>query len=84
MTDTVDIQVLANTTMRYHVRLQNRSDSTGESAVVKVDKSTLTGPLKGVEPGSLVLEEAEGSVQGFASVRLDWDHDTNDELATFS
>ena len=84
MADTVDTQVLFNGLNQYVVRIQNRSDGTGESGVVKVDKSTLTGPNVGVEPGRLALEEIRWAVQGFASVRLDWDHTTDDELMTLS
>jgi hypothetical protein len=84
MADTVDTIVLANTNRYYAIHIQNRSDGTGESNVVKVDKSTLTGPISGVEPGSLVLLEARWSIQGFASVRLNWDHTTDDEIMTLT
>ena len=84
MADTVDTQVLFNGLNQYAVRIQNRSDGTGESGVIKVDKSTLTGPIVGVEPGRLALEEIRWAVQGFASIRLDWDHTTDDELMTLS
>lgn len=84
MADVVDTIVLANTINRYSVRLTNVSDATGESAVVKVDKSGLTGPLRGVEPGSLTLEEARWSIQGFTSVRLFWDHTADDEMMVLS
>jgi hypothetical protein len=83
MTDTVDTIVVTNTRRKYAVRLTNRSDSTGESAVVKVDKSALTGP-DGTEPSKLVLEEAEWNVQGFSYVTLLWDHTTDDEMAVLS
>lgn len=82
MADTVDTQVLYNTNNMYAIRIQNRSDGTGESGVVKVDKSTLTGPIAGIEPTKLALERVRWAVQGFASVRLDWDHTTDDELMT--
>lgn len=83
--DTVDTQVIFNGNNRYIIHLQNRSvDGAGESDVIKVDKSTLSGPIPGVVPGSLVLEEVRWAVQGFASVRLNWDHTTDDELLTLS
>jgi len=78
MADTVDSIVLRNGRNRYAVRLTNVSDGTGESAVVKIDKSTLTGP-DGTEPSVLVIEEVEWSIQGFTSVRLLFDHTTDDE-----
>ena len=78
MADTVDTQVLFNGTRRYVVRLTNISDGTGESAVVKIDKSTLTNG-NGTEPGKLSIVEAQWAIQGFASIRLLWDHTTDDE-----
>lgn len=63
MADSVKINVLSNTAKRYKVQLLNLSDGTGESAVTKIDKSTLTG-LNGLEPGSLVLEGVEGESSG--------------------
>ena len=83
MTDVVDTIVLANTVVKYSVRLTNVSDATGESAVVKVDKSTLTGPTT-AEPGSLALESVRWAIQGFTSVRLLWDHTTDDEIMVLS
>lgn len=80
MADTVDTVVIANTTVIHESRITNVSDGTGESAVIKVDKSTLTGPQPGVEPGSLALESIRWSIQGFSSVRLFWDHTTDDEI----
>lgn len=83
MADVVDTQVIADTAMRHVVRITNRSDGTGESSVVKVDKSGLTGPIAGVEPGSLVLEQIQGNVDGM-QVQLNWDHDTDDEIVTLA
>jgi hypothetical protein len=53
------------------------------SAVVKSDISTLTGP-NGSAPSSQVVEWIEYDVQGFTSVRLDWDATTDDEIAVLS
>lgn len=78
MTDVVDSIVLESTIQRYVVRLTNVSDSTGESAVAKVDKSTLVAS-NGLEPRDLIIDEIEWSIQGFTSVRLFWDHTTDDE-----
>lgn len=79
MADTVGTDVLFNGTRKYIVRLTNISDGTGESAVVKVDKSTLTNG-NGTEPGKLSLVYAEWSISGFSSVKLLFDHTTDDEL----
>lgn len=80
MADTVDSLVVHAGRRRRTVRFTNRSDGTGESAVVKVDKSALTG-LDGTEPSKLVVEKIQYSIEGM-SVRLDWDHDTDDEVVT--
>src|SRR3990167_9422327 len=82
MVDTVDSIVIYSSPRRYVVRLTNISDGTGESAVAKVDKSTLTGP-DGTEPGRLMAERIEYDCGGM-QVRLFWDHDTDDELAVLS
>lgn len=79
MADTVDSQVVFSGPRRYVVKLTNISDGTGESAVVKVDKSALTGPAGGA-PGRLVLEEISWDIQGFTSIRLHWDATTDDEI----
>ena len=79
MADTVDTIVQFSGGRRYNVRLTNVSDGTGESAVIKVDKSTLLNAV-GLEPGALNLESVQWSIQGFTSVRLFWDHTTDDEM----
>lgn len=81
MADTVDSLVVFSGNNRYVVRLTNISDGTGESAVIKVDKSALIGPDGVNPPGRLVLEEVQWSIQGFSSVRLAWDHTTDDEIS---
>jgi hypothetical protein len=79
MADSVDSLVVHNGKRNLIVRLTNASDGTGESAVVKVDKSAYTGP-NGREPGRLVVKKIEGTCDGM-QVRLFWDHDTDDEIA---
>jgi len=81
--DVVDSIVLHNGTRKYVIRLTNASDSTGETGVTKVDISGLTGP-NGSSPTRTVIEEIEYDVQGFSSVRLYWDHTTDDEIAMLS
>ncbi len=78
MADAVDSLVLVNQPPYYTIRLTNVSDGTGESAVVKVDKSGLTD-LAGLEPIALDLIGVEWDVGGMA-VRLFWDHTTDDEM----
>ena len=83
MADTVDTKVLFNGTRMYSVRLTNVSDGTGESAVTKVDISTLIGP-KDSAPTYTKIREILWSIQGFTSVRLFWDHTTDDEIQVLS
>jgi hypothetical protein len=83
MADTVDSLVVFSGRRRYSARFTNVSDGTGESGVVKIDKSTLVGP-DGTEPGRLVIEELVWNIQGFTSVRLFWDHTTDDEIDVLS
>lgn len=74
---TADSKVLFTGRNKYVVRLTGiSSDTTDEADVVKVDKSTLTGP-DGTEPGRVVLEKIEWSIQGFTYVLLEWDHTTD-------
>lgn len=80
MADVVDTIALISGQNRRVIRITNVSDGTGESAVIKVDKSTFVGPDGVNEPGKLVIEEIQWSIQGFSSVRLFWDHTTDDEV----
>ena len=83
MADVVDTLVLRNNPREYAARWTNVSDATGESAVVKIDISTLTGP-NGRAPTAVKIEEMRWNIQGFNSVRLFWDHTTDDEIAVLS
>jgi hypothetical protein len=78
MTDAVTTQVLINQAPFYSLRLTNISDGTGESAVVKVDKSTLVG-TDGLEPIALDLIKADWTVAGMTASLL-WDHTTDDQI----
>lgn len=83
MADVVDTIVIRNTPRAYYARFTNVSDGTGESAVIKVDISTLTGPLA-VAPTAVSLVEAQWDIQGFTCVKLFWDHTTDDEMKILS
>jgi hypothetical protein len=83
MPDTVNSQVLLDGPRNYIIHLTNVSDSTGESAVVKIDISGLT-LADGRVPSKLTIDEIAYSIQGFTSVRLLWDADTDDEIAFLS
>lgn len=80
MVDTVNTQVVFNGNRRYTVHLTNESDGTGESAVTKVDISTLTDGA-GVTASYFTVDLIEYSVWGFNYVTLEWDATANDEIA---
>lgn len=83
MADAVTSIVLSNGQVYYGIHLTNISDGTGESAVVKVDKSTLLAS-DGAEPASLDIVSARWAIQGFTSVRILWDHTTDDTALALS
>lgn len=82
MTDTVTNTVIQNTARRLVVVSQIVSDGTGSTDAVLVDKSAFVGP-DGTEPGRLVVEEIEYSVDGM-QVQLEFDHDTDDLIANLA
>lgn len=83
MADTVDTITIFSSPHKLVRRFTNVSDASGESAVVKVDKSALTGP-EGIEPRKLVVLSLRWAIQGFTSVRLFFDHTTDDEIVVLS
>jgi hypothetical protein len=83
MADTVYSIVLRSGPRNYVVRLTNVSDATGEAAVTKVDISTLVN-AHGQEVTRTIVKKIQWSIQGFTSVRLFWDHTTDDEIAVLS
>lgn len=82
MADTVTNTTLENTRRRLVVQSQVVSDGTGSTDAVLVDKSAFTGP-DGTEPGKLVVEKIEYSVDGM-QVQLEFDHDTDDLIANLA
>lgn len=79
MADTVSTNVLFNSPNKLVVNIMNRSDGTGESAVVKVDKSAYTGP-NGAEPTELRIDKIEGHTSGMIAY-LYADHTTDVDIA---
>ena len=79
MSDVVDTLTVFSGARKKVYRFTNISDGTGESTVVKIDRSTLTGP-NGAVPTYIVIEELQWSIQGFSSVKLYWDHTADDEI----
>lgn len=83
MADAVTNRTISDSADEIIVHLTNISDATGESAVVKIDKSTLT-TTDGAEPNSLDILEVRWNIQGFTSVRILWDHTTDDTALVLS
>jgi len=78
MADTVTTTTVFNGDRKLVVHLTNVSDGTGESNVVKVDKSAFTGP-NGLEPTNFVLEKVEYDVSSMR-VLLTLDRTTDQTL----
>lgn len=83
MADAVDTQVLFSGGNQYAVRLTGLSDGTGETAVLKVDKSSLIGPL-GAAPSKLRIDEISWDISGWDGVVLDWDGTTDTHAMVLS
>lgn len=62
---------------RMIVHLTNLSDGTGESNVVKVDRSALTLP-NGNSPSKINIRAVRWAIQGFTYIKLSWDHTADD------
>jgi len=76
MADAVAVRTIGETSEHIVVHCTNISDGTGESDVVKVDKSLLTAS-DGSEPASLDIDKVVWNCDGMA-VRVEWDHSTDD------
>lgn len=79
MADAVTTEYVFNGGRRKVLHLTNISDATGESAVVKADISALT--FNGGVPTYTTVDMIDYNIQGMSSVRLYWDHTTDDEIA---
>ena len=80
MADAVTTNVLQNTVSTdgtYVIHLTNISDATGESAVIKIDKSVFTS-YDGAEPNGITIKSVRWCMNGFTAIRLLWDHTTDD------
>lgn len=80
MADAVTSETIFNGERRKIFHFTNISDATGESGVTKVDISTLTFN-KGTVPTYSAIDMIDYNIQGMSSVRLHWDHTTDDEIA---
>lgn len=79
MADTVTTKTIFNSPKKLVVHITSLSDGTGESNVVKVDKSTFTG-LNGSEPSKLVVEKIVYDVSSMR-VLLTWDQTSDETIA---
>lgn len=80
MADAVKATLIADGPRTKVMHLTSVSDGTGETNVAKV---VLANQLIGVKPNQVVptystIEKIEYSIQGFAAVKLSWDHTTDD------
>ena len=78
MADAVTTRTIYEDHKQIVVHLTSVSDGTGESAVVKVDKSAITTAVGGAEPTALDIERVDYAIQTFAKVTILWDHTTDD------
>lgn len=80
MADTVTTETVYDGRRRKIIHLTNVSDGTGESGVTKLDISGITFD-GGKTPTYTTIDMIDYNIQGFSSVRLYWDHTTDDEIA---
>jgi len=81
MVDTVVVEKQFEGAKHVYYLFTNKSDGTGESAVSKIDISTLTSD--GRTPTALSLIDIGGHVSGFNYVELLWDHTTDVSIGVF-
>lgn len=75
MADTVSTQILEQGPRYAVMKFLSVSDGSGESAVLKVDVSTLSG-IDGVAPSEVTIEDISYSLSGM-QVQILWDADTD-------
>ncbi len=82
MADTVTTNTMMSgvRTKRVLVHLTGISDGTGETNVVKVDRSALLLPNVSEAPTKLHIASIRWNVQGFTYVKLSWDHTADDTI----
>lgn len=93
MADAVTTQIIVDTPELTVLHLTCISDGTGETGVIKADKSALkfcngivTAGVKAApaEAASLEIGAVRWAVQGFTSVRFLWDHTADDVALVLS
>jgi len=77
MADTVSTNSISTGTKTVVRQFTNISDGTGETDVVKLDISGLTGPDGTSAPSKIKILEVEWAIQGFNYIKLSYDRDTD-------
>jgi len=83
MADAVTNVVVQNDKRIYEVHMTCISDGTGETNVVKIDRSTLLAQ-DGAEPSRIDIEKVRWCIQGFTYIKLSFDHTTDDVAMVLS
>lgn len=83
MADAVATRVIVDNGTHYVAHFTNLSDGTGESAVVKVDRSAIAVASDGGEAATLSIEKVVWACDGMA-VRILFDHTTDDLVLALS
>lgn len=82
MADTVSSVTMFDGTKKLVVHLTNRSDGTGESGVVKVDRDLLVGPNGNNIPGHLLIERIKYDCLGMrVQLYYDYSSPANTDIA---
>lgn len=79
MADTVTTRTLANGARNLVMRFTNFSDSTGESAVAKVDATDTSLGYKGIAPGTRLKIKGVSWIIRSGGLRVMWDADTDED-----
>ena len=77
MADAVTTTTISDGTHKAVIQLTNLSDSTGESAVTKIDVSSLAAREDGTACSSVLIEKVSHSIIGFTQVQLLFDATTD-------
>lgn len=89
MADTVSTNTIINGaaaggSKRAIVHLTGISDATGETNVVKVDRSEMLLPGTTIAPSKLNVASIRWNIQGFSYIKLSWHHTADDTIALLS
>ena len=78
MADAVTSTVMNDGMRNYSIKMTNFSDGTGESAVKKIDISTLAGPVNATAPSCFAIKSVQYDIGGFQAVKILFDATTDD------